>query len=244
MAEMESDTSRDTVGRYLQTSRLKTGLSISDVSRLTRITADCLTALEADDYAGLPPRAYVKSFIRNYARAVGINPDVGINLYLADLNRKDREARRRRKRQANLSVLRNILLVIGLTTSFLLLIRYTDILSLPHPPPGLLESKTAPALRPFILDQGAIPDPPISPPETGDRHVLKVVAVEPTWLKVMIDGQSARSYDLKPEDRLELEGRRNFNLMIGSATGLRISLNGKPVEIYGSMGQIVSLKVP
>ena len=46
-----------------------------------------------------------------------------------------------------------------------------------------------------------------------------------TWLKVIVDGQNARSYDLKPEDRLELEGTNNFNLMIGDATGLQIFLN-------------------
>jgi hypothetical protein len=63
-------------------------------------------------------------------------------------------------------------------------------------------------------------------------------------LKVIVDGQNARSYNLKPEERLELEGTTNFNLMIGNATGLKIYLDERPVKIFGSSGQVVSLKIP
>ena len=77
-----------------------------------------------------------------------------------------------------------------------------------------------------------------------EKLKLQVIAVEQTWLKVIVDGQNARSYDLKPEDRLELEGTDNFNLMIGNATGLQIFLNERPVKIFGNSGQVVSLKIP
>lgn len=239
---MESDTNLDTAGLYFQAFRLKKGFSLSEVSRMTRITVDYLAALEADNYDSLPSRAYVKSFIRSYARVLEINPDIVINLYLADLDRKDRAYRKRWKRQANLWAIRKVLVTIGFITSFLLLIRYADILSLPQPSES--PEDAPPALRPFVIDQNATPPPPFSPPVSEKRQVLKVVAVEPTWLKVMIDEQDTHSYTFKPEDQLELEGKRNFNLMVGSATGLRISLNGKPVELYGATGQLVSLKVP
>lgn len=80
--------------------------------------------------------------------------------------------------------------------------------------------------------------------DTKNKLRLQVVAVERTWLKVIVDGQNARSYDLKPEDRLELEGTTSFNLMIGNATGLEIILDDRPVKIFGSKGQVVSLKIP
>ena len=80
--------------------------------------------------------------------------------------------------------------------------------------------------------------------DTQDKLRLQVVAVERTWLKVIVDGQRARSYDLKPADRLELEGANSFNLMIGNATGLKIVLNDRPVKIFGRSGQVVSLKIP
>ncbi|MDL2275663.1 helix-turn-helix domain-containing protein [Desulfosarcina sp. OttesenSCG-928-G10] len=239
----ESDDRRDTAGRYLRSFRLKQGLSLPDISRMTRIQVNTLEALEADDYAALPPKPYVKSFIHNYAGVLKINADAVINLYLAELARKARACRRKRRRQANLSMLRNILTIIGMTTSFLLLIRYTDLLPVPQPP-DIPETAPPPALRPFVLDQDAIPDPPFIPAAATERQALRVVALEPTWLKVMIDGQEPRSYTLSPEDRLNLEGTRSFNLMIGSATGLRLFLNEKPVDIHGATGQIVSLKVP
>ena len=95
---------------------------------------------------------------------------------------------------------------------------------------------------------------PISTPSETEGQVsdeksqkklrLQIVAVEDTWLKIIVDGQNARSYNLKPEDRLELEGSMYFNVMIGNATGLKILLDEKPVKIFGSSGQVVSLKIP
>ncbi|MDL2268595.1 DUF4115 domain-containing protein [Desulfosarcina sp. OttesenSCG-928-A07] len=236
---MESDTHRDTVGSCLRAARLGKGLSIEDISRITRITTDILAAMEADDVPRLLPKTYMKSFIRMYTKVVEMDPRGVIRLYLADLDRREKEYQAWRKQQEALSTLRNVLITVGLITSFFLLIRYTDIV----PQPGLSELEPFPALRPFILDQDAMPDPSISPPP-GKPLVLAAVAVEATWLKVMVDGKTVRFYEMKPEERLVLEGMRNFNLMVGSATGLRVSLDGNPVELSGSTGQIVSLRIP
>ncbi|BBO86400.1 helix-turn-helix domain-containing protein [Desulfosarcina ovata] len=240
---MESDSSRDTYGHYLQAFRLKAALSVEAVSKQTKIATHCLNAMEADDHAQLPPRPYVKSFIRSYAKAVGANADVALNLYLTDLERQAMTRQQRLKRQAKLSILRRTLLTIGIITSILLIVRYTDLFLDPEPPPDPAlpqEDRLPPPATPAAQTDAD----PLMPVMVSEKLRLKVVAVEQTWLKVIVDGQNTRSYDLKPEERLELEGTRNFNLMIGNATGLQIFLNERPVKIYGSSGQVVSLKIP
>lgn len=240
---MESETNQDTFGSYLRHFRQKQHLTIEIVSQNTRIAVHCLKAIEENDHDRLPPRAYVKSFVRTYADAVGANADVALDLYLTDLERQANAKQLRLKRRAKLGALRRTLLAVGVITSILLLVRYTDIIF----DPAASQVNLAPA-------RAALPEPAATGTETaGNRFAgsktqeklkLQVIAVEQTWLKVIVDGQNARSYDLKPEDRLELEGTNNFNLMIGNATGLKIFLNERPVKIFGSTGQVVSLKIP
>lgn len=240
---MESEATQagqDTFGGYLKAFRTEQDLSVEAVARKTKITVHCLKAMEADDLAHLPPRAYVKSFIRTYADAVGANADIALNLYLATLERQAHTRRQMLKRQAKMATLRRTLVAVGLITSILLLVRYTNLFFAPHPseappPDTMIDARSA------MGEAGT--EPPLAVGAT-EKLKLTVIAVEQTWIKVIVDGQNARSYELKPEERLELEGTTSFNLMIGNATGLKVFLNERPVKIYGSSGQVVSLKIP
>ncbi|MGA6926124.1 MAG: RodZ domain-containing protein [Desulfosarcina sp.] len=239
---MESETDRDSFGGYLKGFRLQRNLAIETVSERTKIAVACLTAIEQDAHDRLPPRAYVKSFIRSYAGAVGADADVALALYAADNERRVHVKQRRLRRRAKLSVLRRTLLAVGLVTGILLLVRYGNVFMNHSPPP--VETSEHAALADASVDGAEIAGsgPPAAP--SKKKLKLQVVAVEHTWLKVIVDGQHARSYDLKPADRLELEGSTTFNLMIGNATGLKIFLDDRPVKIFGSSGQVVSLKIP
>jgi cytoskeletal protein RodZ len=240
---MESETTQDNFGSYLKGFRIDQHLAIETVAKNTKIAVHCLRAMEENAQDRLPPRAYVKSFIRAYAGAVGANADVALTLYLSDLELQATVEQKRLKRRAKLWAVRRTLMAVGVVTGILLLIRYTNIFP---------DSVTP--QRPAAPEQAAPPEPSAAgtaptrnrPPGATekDKLTLKVLAVEQTWLKVIVDGQNARSYNLKPEDRLELEGSTNFNLMIGNATGLKIFLDGHPVKIFGSSGQVVSLKIP
>ena len=240
---MESESNpkpQETFGSYLRAFREKEALPVEMVARQTKIAVHCLNALEADDLGQLPPKAYVKSFIRSYAAVVGANADVALNLYLSDLERKAFARKQMQRRQAKLSAIRRILIAIGIITSILLLVRYTDLFLEPETTDGPGPPQVAEAVTDTT-------EPDVAQPAAQaplEKMKLKVIAVEKTWIKIIVDGQNARSYDLKPEERLELEGATSFNLMIGDATGLKVFLNERPVKIYGSRGQVVSLKIP
>lgn len=240
---MESETKQDHFGSYLKGFRLERDLAIETVARNTKIAVHCLRAMEENAHDRLPPRAYVKSFIRAYANAVGANADVAITLYLSDLELQATVEQKRLRRRAKLSAIRRTLMAVGVVAGILLLVRYTKIFP---------DQETQ--QRPAAPEQAVPPEPSAAgtatdrsrPPVAAQKAnlTLQVLAVEQTWLKVIVDGHNARSYNLKPEDRLELEGATNFNLMIGNATGLKIFLDGHPVKIFGSSGQVVSLKLP
>lgn len=60
------------IGQRLRDERLRQGLKLSDVSEQTRIRSVFLEAIEADDFDALPGRFYARSFVRQYARLLGI----------------------------------------------------------------------------------------------------------------------------------------------------------------------------
>jgi len=168
---------------------------------------------------------------------------VAVNLYLSDLDRQENVKQKHLKRRAKLGAVRRTLMAVVAIVSILLLLRYTDIGPDREPQQRTPEHQgtdrsTPPAAGATI--SGRMPAAATIP----NTLRLKVIAVEQTWLKVIVDGHHARSYNLKPGDRLELEGTNNFNLMIGNATGLKILLDDRPVKIFGSSGQVVSLKIP
>ncbi|MBR9984437.1 MAG: DUF4115 domain-containing protein [Desulfosarcina sp.] len=240
---MESETNQDTFGGYLKGFRVTQKLAIQTVAGKTKIAVHCLKAIEENAHERLPPPAYVKSFIRTYADAVGANADVAVELYLSDLQQQENAKQHNRRRREKLWAVRQAMMAVGVIVGILLLLRYTHFFMAPAPPQNTTPPQRTALSEPSASGADASANRPPAA-KAQDLLKLQVIVVAQTWLKVIVDGQNARSYDLKPGDRLELEASHNFNLMIGNATGLQILLNERPVKIFGSSGQVVSLKIP
>ena len=87
----------------------------------------------------------------------------------------------------------------------------------------------------------------VSSPETTvarPRQHLHVQAVEETWLKVISDSLNTTEYNLLPGDTLDLVADKGFSLLIGNATGIKLTFNGTPVAIPGKSGQVVTIQLP
>lgn len=72
---------RPNVGQRLQAEREARGLSVAEVAAALKLSPRQIDALEAGDWGGLPGNAFVRGFVRNYARFVQL--DAGT--LLADL---------------------------------------------------------------------------------------------------------------------------------------------------------------
>ena len=62
-------------GAALRAAREGAGLSIDAVAQQLKLAPRQVQALEGDDFARLPGRTFVRGFVRNYARYVGLDPD-------------------------------------------------------------------------------------------------------------------------------------------------------------------------
>ena len=63
-----------TVGEILKTAREEQGLSLEEISLLTKVNLKYLTAIEADNWDVLPSTVQQKGFVRTYARVLEIAP--------------------------------------------------------------------------------------------------------------------------------------------------------------------------
>lgn len=63
------------LGTLLQEARLEKELTIEEMAERTKIRPQFLRAIEAGDFGQLPDQAYVRPFIRTYARALGLEEE-------------------------------------------------------------------------------------------------------------------------------------------------------------------------
>src|SRR5262245_15587856 len=63
------------VGEALRRERLRTGLDLERISQDTKISVRTLELIEGDQFEKLPGGVFARSFVRQYARAVGLDED-------------------------------------------------------------------------------------------------------------------------------------------------------------------------
>ncbi len=69
-------------GAWLAGVRKERGLTLEEMSAITKVSVTYLSALEAEDYAALPEPVYVRGFLVTCARTIGLDADAVARSYL------------------------------------------------------------------------------------------------------------------------------------------------------------------
>lgn len=77
------------MSKRLEELRLSSGLALTDISRATGINLRYLSAIEKGDFAVVPGDIYVRGYIREYAKCLGIPYAEAISEYEAYLGKKN-----------------------------------------------------------------------------------------------------------------------------------------------------------
>jgi len=245
---MKNDTESLSFGRYLQAVRLEKKISLEQVAKRTRIGLGNLMLIEQENHAQLPAEVFVKGFLRSYAAAIGADGDEAVRRYESRLDVVQKIA----KSEASIDkpvqptwwqLMLALILLLGIIAASVSVVSYLQ------RQPGAAEStvhKLSPAAAPPAGEASEAAEAAAA--ESGKRGSeklnLQITALENTWLKVIVDETESREYDLKAGDTIRLEAKTGYNLLIGDAAGLKLTLNEKPVSIPGESGQVVTMHLP
>jgi cytoskeleton protein RodZ len=234
-------------GSYLKNTRLEKGICLEEVSAATKISMHVLSLIEKEGHAQLPSPSVVRGFLRLYADCIGVDKDMVINLYRENLEENAIASSARGRIGNRLSFWFRLFLSFGLLAGIVAAAYYVsdvtvqDSLSAPETSKGNMDSagKTADA---EVTEK--VESPPIEEARPPKKHKLFIQAVDDSWIKLIIDGKMPDEYTLSSGDRLELEALNYFNILIGNANGVTLTLDEKPVRISGKRGQVLTLKLP
>ena len=78
----------------------------------------------------------------------------------------------------------------------------------------------------------------------AQKYKLNITAIETTWLRVVMEDGRQEEVLMKENESKEWLSQSGFNLKIGNAGGIRMTLNGKEMGVAGKRGQVISLSIP
>ena len=245
---MSDDKEALSFGHYLKATRLEKKISLEQVAAQTKVGLANLLLVEQEDHEQLPAEVFVKGFIRSYAAAVGADGDEAVRRYesrldavqkIAESEASDGKFRTRLGRKLIIA----LGLILGIVAVSVVVISYL------RRPPGTeapsLSTPPAAQEKPDATESaGTVSLSPEPVKKNREKLSLQITAHENAWIKVIIDEKESTEYSLKSGDDLELEATTGYNLLIGNAGGIKITLNGKPVTIPGESGQVVTIHLP
>jgi hypothetical protein len=93
---------RDTFGPRLRSERERRGISIETIVAVTKVGADLWIGLERNDFSKWPSGIFARAFVRDYAKAVGLDADDVVDDFCRLYPHGDRRAARLIKAQAEI----------------------------------------------------------------------------------------------------------------------------------------------
>jgi cytoskeleton protein RodZ len=250
----------------LRRAREARGISLRQVSSVTRISVRALEALERNDLSRLPGGIFTRSFVRAYAVEVGLDPEKTLHEFLeqcppdrasAEPVVRPQEALWRERlnvRHVAQALLLFVLLVAAAIASARWYntgrstIRNSDGSVVqpergvaPRAPASIAErtgSQGRAATRTGI--SGAVPTAGTIEPANLS---LAAVARAACWISVTTDEGRSTQRLLAPGERFAATAQRSFRVRVGNAGALALTLNGHPARPLGTSGQVVTVRI-
>lgn len=258
------------IGAELRSNREALSLHIDEVERNTHVKAHYLEALEQGAMDKLPSTVQTRGMLSNYASFLDMDVDAILLRFADALQASHRERNPKLVRKegqpilANLPPLRSFIagdMIFGIGMAVLLvgfviwgINRVVTVQSQREIQP------TAPSISDVLL---ASPDPSLFTPTatllpvesfagqatptiiipTVNINVsvqVNLVAVERTYMRVIVDGETVFEGRVIPGNVYFYEAEDQVEVLVGSGAAIRIAYNGRDLGLLGGFGQIVS----
>lgn len=234
-------------GANLRRERELRGISLREISDVTKFGVRFLEALEQDRIELLPGGLFRRTLVRQYARHVGLDPERTVaDFVYANGGEADEElAGARSRSMPSIGTLLVLAALIALGVVSFLKSRDTQVVqtlgrsedSPMAPPATQLADRVYPQQAPVLpreVPAGQAYE--LAPREQG--LVLTLSARQSCWVSAQVDGQPALNRILNEGESETLEAQGEIVLSVGNAGGLSVSVNDKPGVPLGRSGEV------
>jgi transcriptional regulator with XRE-family HTH domain len=83
---------REAFGPNLRRLRIQRGVTLPEIVDATKVSIELLTGLERNDFTYWPGGIYARAYIRQYAYAIGVDPDATVDEFCRSFPQGDRRA--------------------------------------------------------------------------------------------------------------------------------------------------------
>jgi len=226
------------IGSSLRDARMRQKLELSQIEHATRIRSKYLQALEDERFDLLPGTAYTKGFLRTYAEYLGLDGQRFVDEYNSRFPPTVEPpaaplAKVRRRR----TLLDSRLIVLPFA-ALLALIGW-QLASTGKGHGHVAHAPPTPAIR----ASRAVPPPALPParPRTRTARLVLAATRGRCWLLVRLGSDTSKviyEQTLEQGRSVRFAGTR-FWIRLGAPWNLDATLNGRPVQLPGSIGNVV-----
>jgi len=72
---------------------------------------------------------------------------------------------------------------------------------------------------------------------------MEIVAKDPCWISVDVDGQPSSRRLMEPGEELVFDAVERLFILIGNAGGVQMKLNGDPTKPLGKTGEVIKMNI-
>lgn len=253
------------LGQHLKQRRLERQISLTDIGAETRINNKFLEAMEEGNFSILPS-TYVRAFLREYALAVGLNPQDILLAYTDAVKARSAEPKEPSPESRRVSTTGGpagnqhpaspfspFSLPLGRTLlgtgTLIAAVIVAIILANSDPAPDPSDPATEIPFDRVVRESEAAVVPPrdtssvaIRPPasaNTPDSLRLEMTTSDSVWMSILIDGKRSEEYLFSPNRRRTWVAEKQFTLTMGNAGGATFTLNGRNLGVLGRRGAVI-----
>ncbi|TAN77780.1 MAG: DUF4115 domain-containing protein, partial [Gallionella sp.] len=254
--EQDNGPAADTVaspGKMLREARERLGLSVADVAGQIKFAPRQIEALEADDFRNLPEMAFVRGFVRSYARILHLDAQA----LLAALPQTDavpaqpipasvevpfpdaHSSQRQNRVWLGAALLLAVLVVAFAAWHFTAPPAQPETAQVETPVSLPAEIQIIPASRvpEAVVAASSAPQtqpakPAAQPGTAPQLAALHLVFDEASWVEIKDKNGKLLPSQINPRgSELRLNGQAPFSLVIGHAAGVRLYYREKQVDL-------------
>jgi cytoskeletal protein RodZ len=241
--EPESEGESVGFGLWLQRQRELREIPLREIADVTKISLRYLEALESDRFDVLPAPVFVKGFLRQYSRYVGLDADEVVNSFLIatgeieDPDREEDTVQSRKESRARDRTRLSVVLAVVAIVVIIIAIAAVSRLRREEPAPtstlaAPVPEVAAPDISPAIASGGA--------DATSMPLTVTIDFTDDCWVEAVVDGERSTAEMRVQGESISLPARERILLKLGNSAAARVEVNGVPFDFSRSPGQQVA----